>query len=147
VIGAAGEVRNVPVSYRVSYGFKGGFNVLMHDFVFEANDLDAESFQECRPFCLVFDLELLKMWRTIELDGNLAVDAEKVDDIATYAVLPGEFLAEDLSSSEMVPESGFCGCGIVSEFFTTGFEGWNVDEIAVFFRDSWRVHCMICASV
>jgi hypothetical protein len=33
VIGAAGEVRNVAVSYRVSYGFKDGFNVLMHDFV------------------------------------------------------------------------------------------------------------------
>jgi hypothetical protein len=30
----------------------------------------AESFQECRPFCLVFDLELLKMRRTIELDGS-----------------------------------------------------------------------------
>jgi hypothetical protein len=44
--------------------------------------------RNARPFCLVFDLELLKMGRTIELDGNVAVDAEKVDDMPVSG-LPG----------------------------------------------------------
>ena len=43
------------------------------------------------------------MRRAIKFNGNVALDAEEVDDIATYAVLSAEFLPEDLPPLKMLP--------------------------------------------
>jgi hypothetical protein len=43
------------------------------------------------------------MRRTIQFDGNVAVGAEKVDDIATYAVLPAEPFTKYLATLKVSP--------------------------------------------
>jgi len=43
------------------------------------------------------------MLRTIQFDGNVALKAEKVDDIATDAVLPAEPFSEDLPTLKAFP--------------------------------------------
>jgi len=102
-IGAAGEVRPIPVSYRLPDCFKNRLDVLMNDSILESNEFYSQSLQKCRTFRLVLCSEFSKMGRTIQFDSNVAVDAEKVDNIATDAVLPAELFPKDLPPLKVLP--------------------------------------------
>jgi len=43
------------------------------------------------------------MGRTIQFDSHVALDAEKVDNIATDAVLPAELFPKDLPPLKVLP--------------------------------------------
>ena len=54
------------------------------------------------------------MRRSIQFNRKVTLDTEKVDNIATYAVLPAELLSEELSSLKVFPQNRFSCSGIVS---------------------------------
>jgi hypothetical protein len=54
-------------------------------------------------FRLVLRSESSEMGRTIQFDGNVALYTEKVDYIATDAVLPAELLAEEMPTLKVLP--------------------------------------------
>src|SRR5262249_7874745 len=85
-------------SYGLPNRFKNRFDVLVNDPILEPNHFYSQSFQKCGAFRLVLRPELPEMWRTVQFDGNVTFNAEKVDDITTYAVLPAELLPEELPS-------------------------------------------------
>jgi hypothetical protein len=43
------------------------------------------------------------MWRAVKFNGNTAVDAEKVDNVATYAEFSAEFLSPQASPLKVLP--------------------------------------------
>jgi hypothetical protein len=73
----------------------------MYGSILESYDLDSLSFQEGSAFCVVFCSQFSEMRCAVQFDGNVALDAEKVDNIATYAVLAAESLAQQLSTLKM----------------------------------------------
>ncbi len=91
------------LSYRLPDRFKNRLDVLMKDSILESNEFYSQSPQKCRTFLLVLCSELSEMGRTIQFDGNVALYTEKVDNIATYAVLPAELHAENLPSLKVLP--------------------------------------------
>ena len=102
-IGAAGEVRRSPVPYRLPDRFKNRLDVLMNGSILKSNKFYSQSLQKRGTFGLVLCSELSEMRRTVQFDANVALDAEKVDNIATYAVLPSEFLSENLPPLKVLP--------------------------------------------
>jgi hypothetical protein len=105
----------------------------MNHPILESDDFDSLFTQKCRTFRIILGSKLSKMRRAVQFDRNVAFDAEKIDNIATYAVLPAESLAEDLTGPKVLPQGGFRGCGIVSQFSTAGFQRRDVDQIEVSF--------------
>jgi hypothetical protein len=61
------------------------------------------SLQERSPFRIFFRSQFPEMRRAVQLDGNVTFDAEKIDNIATYAVLTAEPLTQDLSTLKTQP--------------------------------------------
>ena len=112
---------DTPVSDSLSDRLKNCFDVLMNDPILESDDFDSLVPQKCRTFRIVLGSKLSKVRRAVQLDCNVAFDAEKIDNIATYAVLPAESLPEDLTAPKVLPQGGFRRCGVVSEFSTAGF--------------------------
>ena len=102
-IGAAGEVRRTLVAYRLPDRFKNSLDVLMNGSILESKKFYSQSLQKRRTFPLVLCSELLEMRRTVQFDANIALDAEKVDNIATYAGLPAELLSQHLPSLKVLP--------------------------------------------
>src|SRR5262245_11953028 len=78
------------------------------------------------------------MRRSIKLDCNIAIRAEKIDNVPTYAVLPAKFLPEDLTTLEVSPKNLFRWCGIVSQLFPMPAEWRQVDETAFSFSHQER---------
>ena len=74
------------------------------------------------------------MGRTVQFDGNVTFNAEKVDDITTYAVLPAELPPEELPSLKVFPQSRFSWCRVVSQFSTAGFKRRDVHQIDIVLR-------------
>jgi hypothetical protein len=73
---------------------------------------------------------------TVEFDGDIVLDAEKVDNIATCAVLPAEFLAQDLPTLKALPQGRLCRRRIVSQFSTATLQGQDVDQRGIPFNHS-----------
>jgi hypothetical protein len=69
--------------------------------------------------------------RTIQFNRDVALHTEKVDNIATYAVSPPKFFAEDLSTLQVPPQDSFRRSGIVSQFFAALFQGRDINQIEV----------------
>ena len=108
----------------------------MNNSIFESDDFDSLFTQERRTFRIILASKLSKMRRAVQFDRNVAFDTEKIDNVATYAVLPAESLPEDVAASKVLPQSGFRRRGFVSKFSTPGFQGRGVDQIKVSFRHS-----------
>ena len=92
-----------PVSYRFPDRFKHRLDVLINDWILESNDFYSPSLQKCSAVRLVLGSQLSEMERTVQFDGNVALQTEKVDNIATDAGLPAELLSEDLPSLKVLP--------------------------------------------
>src|SRR5206468_8171847 len=92
-----------PVSYRLPDGFKNRLDVLMNGSILESEKFDTQSLQKRGAFGLVLCSKLPEVRRTVQFNAYVALHAEKVDNVATYAVLPAEFLAEDLPALKVLP--------------------------------------------
>ena len=76
------------------------------------------------------------MRHPIQLDCDIALEAEKVDDIATNAALSAELLAQQLAALKMLSQLMFRRGGIVSEFAPSLFQRRRVSQASVSFRHS-----------
>ena len=92
VIGAAGVV-SLSFSYSFTNRFKHRLDVLIKKPVLEPENHNALLLQEPRALGLILLSQLQKVWRSVQFDRNVALHAEKIDDIAIYAVLSAELLA------------------------------------------------------
>ena len=75
----------------------------MNGSILKSNKFYSQSLQKRGTFGLVLCSVLSEMRRTVPFDANVALEAEKVDNIATYAVLPSEFLSENLPPLKVLP--------------------------------------------
>jgi hypothetical protein len=71
------------------------------------------------------------MHRTIDLDRQIALDAEEVHDVRPNAELPAEFLAQDLAPLETIPKDSLGGGPIRSQFLAASFQSRKVGDIGV----------------
>src|SRR6185295_11919188 len=94
VIGAAGVV-SLSFSYSFTNRFEHRLDVLTKNPVLEPENHNAFRLQEPRPLDLILLLQLRKV--------RGALHAEKIDNIAIYAVLSAELLAEKLPSLKVFP--------------------------------------------
>ena len=101
-IGAAGVV-SLSFSYSLTIRFEHRLDVLIKNPVLETENHNAFRLQEPRPLGLILLPQLRKVRRSVQFDRNVALHAEKIDDIAIYAVLSAELLAEKLPSLKVFP--------------------------------------------
>ena len=102
VIGAAGVV-SLSFSYSFTNRFEHRLDVLIKNPVLEPENHNAFRLQEPRPLGLILLPQLRKVRRSVQFDRNVALHAEKIDNIAIYAVLSAELLAEKLPSLKVFP--------------------------------------------
>src|SRR4051812_38713154 len=88
-IGAAGEVR-LSLSDSFTNRFEHRLDVLIKNPVLESENHNPFSLQEACPLGLILLPQLPKVRRSVQFDRNVALHAEKIDNIATYAVLSAE---------------------------------------------------------
>src|ERR1051326_91762 len=93
----------IPVSYRFPDRFKYGLDVVMNDSILESNNLYSQFRQKCGTPSLIFCSKFSEMWRAVQLNGDAAFDAEKVDNVATYAELSPELLSQKASPLKVLP--------------------------------------------
>jgi hypothetical protein len=98
-----GRSDRIPVSYRFPDRFKYGLDVVMNDSILESNNLYSQSRQKCGTPSLLFCSKFSEMGRAVQLNGDAAVDAEKVDNVATYAELSPELLSQQASPLKVLP--------------------------------------------
>jgi hypothetical protein len=89
--------------YRFPDRFKYGLDVVLNDSILESNHRDSQSRQKCGTLRLIFGSKFSEMRRTVQLNGDAAVDAEKVDNVATYAELSPELLPQKASPLKVLP--------------------------------------------
>src|SRR4029077_10060989 len=102
-VGVAGEGRPHSGSYRFPDRFEYGLDVVMIDPILESNNLYAQSRQKCGTPSLIFCSKFSEMGRAVQLNGDAAVDAEKVNNVATYAELSRELLSQQASPLKVLP--------------------------------------------
>ena len=73
-------------SYRFTNRFKYSLEILIENPVLEPENHNAFRLQELRSFGIIFLPQFRKVWRFVQFDRNVALHAEKIDDIAIYAV-------------------------------------------------------------
>jgi len=98
-----GRSDRIPISYRVPDRFKYRLDVFINDSILESNNLYSQSRQKCRPPSLIFCSKFSEMWRAVQFNGDAAVDAEKVDNVATYAELSPELLSQQPPALKVLP--------------------------------------------
>src|SRR5437763_1625630 len=92
-IGAAGVV-GLSLSDSLTNRFEHRLDVLIKNPVLESENHNALRLQEACPLGLILLPQLPKVRRSVRFDRNVALHAEKIDNVATYAVLSAELLAE-----------------------------------------------------
>ena len=75
----------------------------MNDSILESNNLYSQSRQKCSTPGLIFRSKFSEMRRAVQFNGDVAVDAEKVDNVATYAELSAELLSQQASPLKVLP--------------------------------------------
>src|SRR6185436_2719206 len=118
VIGAAGVV-SLSFSYSFTNRFKHRLDVLIKNPVLEPENHNALLLQEPRALGLILLSQLQKVWRSVQFDRNVALHAEKIDNIAMDAVLSAELLAEKLPSLKVFPQDRFSRSAVVSQLLAS----------------------------
>ena len=80
---------------------------MITDPIFESDELDSQTHQKFCPLAFIIRPQFRKVRRTVQFDGNVALGAKKIDDIATYSVLPSEFLSENLTRLKDISTTKF----------------------------------------
>jgi len=75
----------------------------MHDSILESNNRYSQSCQKCGTPSLIFCSKFSEMWRAVQFNDDAAVDAEKVDNAATYTELSAELFAQHESPLKVFP--------------------------------------------
>ena len=75
----------------------------MNDSILESDNLYSQSRQKFGTTSLIFCSKLSEMGCAVQLNGDAAVDAEKVDNVATYAELPPELLSQQATPLKVLP--------------------------------------------
>jgi len=75
----------------------------MNHSILESNEFDSQSMQKCSTFRLVLCSQFPEVRRAIQFDGDVAFNAEKVDNVATNAILPPKLLPEYLPALQVLP--------------------------------------------
>jgi hypothetical protein len=75
----------------------------MNDSILESNNLYSQSRQKCSTPGIVFCSKFSEMRRAVQFNGDPAVDAEKVDNVATYTELSAELLSEHSPPLKVLP--------------------------------------------